>query len=555
MDWTKTTAEPWLTAACAQAVRINEDNLKKILADNQDTIFGRERSFASIHSAEEYRRRIPLFTYAGLQPYIERMRAGEENVLTAYPVAGFCTTSGTEEKPKYIPVSETALERFGGRIEWYKNLVHGKVGGKRLFVNGFRIGLSQKKEEYLLSELYYQRLFREGLLPFSEFAGGEETLFGQKGNDMLYAKVWTAFAAEDVTTIESIFLYDQLLFFQYMQKHWRSILKHMAEKRIPDRIRLTEKTRTRLLSMPVSRTRLQQAAEECRKGFDGIAERLWSGLVLSSGISNAAFEAEDKSLRRYLGRVPVYYFAYVASECHMGVALQKEDCRYVMLPESAFYEYLPWRQDEEDEAEETLLPGQVQEGGLYELVLTTFSGLYRYRLGDVVRVTGFLGESPVVEFVLRKNQLLNVAGEKMSIFQAEHAVLKLIRERGLPICRYCIGQLTWKCPSGYGAVFELEEKITAASEKQEEDGCPDEGLTAKWLDRALGEQNPDYLDVRRLGFLKRPEVLFLEAEEYTAFQEECGLTGGHGKPRHAAGGIEEKVWKRWKEEGKRRTEA
>lgn len=61
-------------------------------------------------------------------------------------------------------------------------------------------------------------------------------------------------------------------------------------------------------------------------------------------------------------------------------------------------------------------------GALYEPVLTTFSGLYRYRTGDVVRVTGFLGESPIVEFVLRRNLFLNVAGEKMSVFQAERAV-------------------------------------------------------------------------------------------------------------------------------------
>lgn len=484
---------------------------------------------------------MPLSSYERLQPYVERMLAGEREVLTSYPIAGFCRTSGTEGRPKYIPVSDTALERYGDRIEWYKNLVHRQAGGKRLFVNGFRVGLAEKRKEYLLSELYYQYLFQNGFFSFSEFAGGKETLFGQSAHDMLYGKVWTAFAAEDVTTIESIFLYDQLLFFQYMQKHWRGILKHMEEKRIPGRIRISETTREKLLSLPVNRERLRFVAEECAKGFDGIASRLWSGLILSSGISSASFETEDRSLRRYLGKVPIYYFAYVASECHMGVALCPEDCRYVMLPENAFYEYLPWGQEAEEGKEETLLPGQVQTGRLYEVVLTNFSGLYRYRLGDVVRVAGFLGESPIVEFVLRKNQFLNVAGEKMSICQAEHAVMNLTREHSLPIRRYCIGQLGWEYPAGYGAVFELEE----------EDAGMETGRAAKWLDRALGEQNVDYRDVRKLGFLKKPEVLFLEAEEYTAFLKENGMTGGHNKPRHAAGMIREDVWKRWKEKQKR----
>lgn len=73
---------------------------------------------------------------------------------------------------------------------------------------------------------------------------------------------------------------------------------------------------------------------------------------------------------------------------------------------------------------------------------------------------------------------------------------------------------------------------------------------AKWLDRALGEQNLDYRDVRKLGFLKRVEVLILETEEYAAFLEENGMTGGHNKPRHAAGMIREDVWKKWKEKQK-----
>ena len=540
----ETAAEPWLTEACAKAMQVNENNLCRLLSDNRNTVFGQEHGFASIRSSEEYRKAVPLCSYERLQPYMERMIAGEKEVLTVYPIAGVCRTSGTEGQPKYIPVSDTALERYADRIEWYKNRVHRQAGGKRLFVNGFRVGLTEKKREYLLSELYYRYLFQSGLFSFSEFAGGRETLFGQSAYDMLYGKVWTAFAVEDITTIESIFLYDQLLFFQYMQKHWRGILKHMEEKRIPDRIRISETTRAKLLSLPVTRDRLRRAAEECGRGFDGIAPRLWNGLVLSSGISSASFETEDRSLRRYLGKTPIYYFAYVASECHMGVALRPEECRYVMLPENAFYEYLPWRQNAQEEAEETLLPGQVRRGELYEVVLTNFSGLYRYRLGDVVRVTGFLGESPIVEFVLRKNQFLNVAGEKMSICQAERAVMNLAREHQLPIRRYCIGQLGWEYPAGYGAVFELEEKNAC--------GEADRAAAhmAKWLDRALGEQNLDYRDVRKLGFLKRVEVLILETEEYAAFLEENGMTGGHNKPRHAAGMIREDVWKKWKEKQK-----
>ena len=541
-----------LLEVCTRAGQINRDNLVRLLSDNADTAFGRFYDFASLHSVEDYRRSVPLLDYASLQPWLERMERGEEKVLTAYPVAGMLRSSGTEGKVKRIPITFTALERYADHIEWYKNRAHREAGGKRLFVNGFRVGLMEEKEEYLLSEIYYRYLFCNGYLSFEEFAGGKETLFGQNGRDILYAKVWVGFAQEDITALESIFLYDQLLFFQYMQKHWRSVLKGMRRKQIPERIGLPQETKRKLLETPVSEERLAYVEAACRSGFDGIAARLWPRLALSSGIGGEAFEAEDGSLRGFLGKTSVYYFAYVASECHMGVAPGPEQARYVMLPQSAFYEYLPWPQKEGEESEKTLLPGQLEKGKLYEPVLSTFSGLYRCRMGDVVRSAGFLGESPVVEFVLRKNLFLNVAGEKLSVFQAERAVLQMSRRCCLPVRSYCVGQLAWESPACYGAVFAVgrqERKTEEAEDGRQEQGKPEaqEKRTAARLDRALAAQSPDYEDLRKLRCLGRPQALLLEPEEYAAFLEELGLTGGHGKPRHAAGAIPEEVWKKWKD--------
>ena len=218
MNGQETGLEPGLVKACARAGQINEDNLRRLLADNRDTVYGKKYGFGSMETSAEYRKRVPLSSYASLQPYLDRMARGEEKVLTAYPAAGFLRTSGTEGGSKRIPVTFASLERYSDQIEWYKNLAHKRAGGKRLFINGFRVGLTQEKKEYLLSELYYQYLFRNGFLSFDEFAGGEETLFGQNGRDILYAKAWTAFAVEEITTIESIFLYDQLLF----SSIWRS---------------------------------------------------------------------------------------------------------------------------------------------------------------------------------------------------------------------------------------------------------------------------------------------------------------------------------------------
>ena len=62
----------------------------------------------------------------------------------------------------------------------------------------------------------------------------------------------------------------------------------------------------------------------------------------------------------------------------------------------------------------TLLPHELQTGSEYELVVTNLGGLCRYRIGDVVRVVGFHGAAPLVEFRYRQGQLLNLRGEKTS---------------------------------------------------------------------------------------------------------------------------------------------
>ena len=49
---------------------------------------------------------------------------------------------------------------------------------------------------------------------------------------------------------------------------------------------------------------------------------------------------------------------------------------------------------------------QLDVGGVYELVLTTRMGLYRYRMGDIVKVVKFNGKCPVYEFLYRSVKIL-----------------------------------------------------------------------------------------------------------------------------------------------------
>lgn len=60
--------------------------------------------------------------------------------------------------------------------------------------------------------------------------------------------------------------------------------------------------------------------------------------------------------------------------------------------------------------------------------MTTVGGLYRYRLGDIVRIVEFYNEFPLVEILTRTGQLLCIKGEKVSEIALYSAISTLISQ-------------------------------------------------------------------------------------------------------------------------------
>lgn len=499
-----------------------EQNLIRLLRDNQDTDFGRAHGFREIEDADEYRRNVPLSTYDDYEEGIRRMRRGEKHVLTAYELAAYCKTSGTEGRTKYIPVTYESLSRYSDWSERYKNRVYRAAGGgKRLFVNTFRTMPNDGKiEDRLFSELYNRWMCENGLLRLEEYAGGEEGLFDREAGEALYAKVWLGFATEDLVLLEAAFQYDVLNFFAYMERRWEEILRDMERGEIPVGVALSERMRRRLLACRPGEERLAEVRRECGAGFEQIAGRLWKGLRAVCGISSRAYSAEDAALRRYTGSIPRQYLCYCASECFMGVPVDENSFAYRLVPENAFYEFLPYDEAGENDGE-TLLMHQLKRGELYEIVVTNYSGLYRYRMGDILKVVDFDDGVPVVEFMFRRNQAFSLAGEKLDVRHLETAIESLRAE--FPVELFCFGVTVRKMPGVYYALVTLGEDGGGAGLA--------ERLSAA-LDDALGEANVDYQDLRQLGQLGRAEVFPVSGEKLSELLARYLPAHRHNKPVH-----------------------
>ncbi|XP_019051972.1 PREDICTED: probable indole-3-acetic acid-amido synthetase GH3.6 [Nelumbo nucifera] len=137
---------------------------------------------------------------------------------------------------------------------------------------------------------------------------------------------------------------------------------------------------------------------------DAVAELLGGPQPELSKTIRAALEG--RQFGGILGEIPVLGGDYFASECCIAINLDRtqppDQTRYVLLTTAAYFEFLPFDLVvNHGIAEETVDCSEVEIGKMYEVVVTTCRGLYRFRRGDIVRVLSFHNLSLELKYVMR----------------------------------------------------------------------------------------------------------------------------------------------------------
>ncbi len=491
-----------------------------IVEENSGTEYGRRYGFKDIKTYEDYKRAVPLIEYEDVQEEVERMYQGEENVLTAYKVKHFLLTTGTTGLRKRIPETYRAFLQYNNTTDRLNDDVAGLKEGMRLLLPIFRTDIhGEPEKEVYLTAAYYRNVYEMGFLDPDRYVGGETMFFNTgQAEDFLYAKLYAGLLTEEIVSVESTFLYDQLMFFDYLEKNWQQVLSDIEKGQVGEGIRLPDDIKDTLKRLPRSEERIRDIEKICREGFDGIARRLWPSLHVSLGISGKGFQSEEQTLRRYLGDIPFCYYSYACSECNIGVPMALESYEYVLLPRCGFFEFRPFGKGEA--GKEPVLACDVQVGEKYELIITNWSGLYRYCPNDIVEITDFYGELPVMKFLFRKDQLISIAGEKTDVSTLERAVLSLEEELSRNCREFCFAPDLSRLPGRYLCFIEDEAALPG-----------DKADAGARLDRILMSLNADYEDLRRnLHQIDAPEVIFLGDGSMSKLRIKLKKTDGHRKP-------------------------
>jgi len=334
------------------------------------------------------------------------------------------------------------------------------------------------------------------------------------------------FGLRDKTTgqIMCIFIHNFLSIMRRMETFQEDLVNDVRRGRIKEDLNIPETVRSQLNAcltpMP---ERAAEIENEFAKGFKGILPRLWPGLAgvsaVWSGGSNLGYYNQAKEMTG--PEVPITSIIYTSSEGLMGMAVDVDSSwrgtpRYALLPDTMFYEFLPISNDrvpdlEEINSKDLLLPHELKVNQEYEIIITNASGFYRFRIGDIIRVVDFYQQAPVIEFLYRSGQNLNVSGEKLSekvFFRA----LRAAADRWPSTLRDYTVAGSQCAPSRSGTLsphYLLFVEVQGETLTDEHKGL---------VDTVLQQQDEEYASFRTLGRIAEMEVHQVPAGTFYRFR-------------------------------------
>ncbi|THG20542.1 hypothetical protein TEA_010206 [Camellia sinensis var. sinensis] len=256
----------------------------------------------------------------------------------------------------------------------------------------------------------------------------DEVIFGPDFQQSLYYHLLSGLIYwNEVQVVSSTFAHNIVYAFRTFEQVWEELCTNIREWVLTSQITVPS-IRTAMSKLLKPNPEL---ADKIHKKCSGLSN--WYGLIPELfpnakyiyGIMTGSMEPYLKQLRHYAGELPLLSADYGSSEGWIGAnvnpKLPPELATFAVLPNIGYFEFIPNVEvPKQDEIESSFLSiepktvglTEVKVGEEYEIILTTFAGLYRYRLRDVVKVVGFHNSTPELQFIYRSNLLLTINIDK-----------------------------------------------------------------------------------------------------------------------------------------------
>ncbi|MFO7789447.1 MAG: GH3 auxin-responsive promoter family protein [Bacteroidota bacterium] len=463
--------------------KVQNRELSELLDLAKNTEYGKKYKFTEIKNYKTFSTRLPVNDYDDIKADVQRILNGEQNILWPTDIYWFAKSSGTtSDRSKFIPISKESLERchFQSGKDIYAFYINQfpetKVfAGKSLALGGsHQVGNMNEKSFYGdLSAVILRNL------PF-----------------------WTYFQKVPNQEIA-------------LMEEWEEKIERIAQTTINNNV-------TNMVGVPSWFLVLLRRILEIT-GKKDISE-VWPNLELfiHGGVS---FSPYRKLYESIISNPHMKYLeTYNASEGFFGIQdnLNSDDM-LLMLDYGIYYEFIPMDEVDKD-SPQTIPLRDVETGKNYAIVITTNTGLWRYKIGDTI---SFTSTNPYkIRVTGRTKHFINAFGEELIIDNAEKALEIACEETGANIREYTAAP----------RYFNKNKSNAAHQWLFEFDNPPDDmDKFIRILDESLRKINSDY-DAKRYKnmTLGPPEVVVMKKGGFYRWLKSKNKLGGQHKiPRLA----------------------
>ena len=510
-----------MTKASKNGKKAQDEVLRHILTTAKDTVYGKEHHFDKILAAkspeelfEQYRKNVKINDYEDLRPYIERHKNGEPDILFPGKPKMYATTSGTTKEPKWIPVTEEYYQTVYKKMNqgWFYSMI---MNRPRVFY-GPCISIVGKAIE--------------GAAPDGTVYGSISGVM-QRDIPNFMKSVYTAPA--DVFHIAD-----------YKARYYAIM-----------RMGIERDTHLILTANPSTLVEMQTNANEF---YDDYCDDIEHGTVskkfpIPDNIREAMIAytkpnperaAELRKLKErygtvlpkhywpnmqvvnvwFCGNTRIYYekirdsfppdcvfheFSYVSTESKAGLVLKSNTEETTVFGHKTYFEFI--HESDLDNPDPTIYQlYELIEGQRYCMLVTTSSGLYRYNMNDLLEISSYYNDFPLIKFIQKVNGTISLTGEKLHERQFIEAVHEVEKKTG-KIAPFFVGFADPQ-KSNYKFYYEFADQNISVTEAEE---------FTTHLDRCLQDYNPEYREKRASNRVKAPDTALLGPESFERFKAAC----------------------------------
>lgn len=500
------------------------NTLREILDYAKDTTYGREHNFREILDAEDddellmrYRENVRRNDYEDLRQYVEWHKQGHKDILFPGKPVLYATTSGSTAEPKWIPITERYLKTVYGSMTkvWLFNFIMNRpkvFSGKILSIVGKVVegyapdgtvygsvsGVTQRDCPGFVKALY----------------SNPQCVYSIEDYNARYYVLMRMGIEQNVTLIVTANPSTIVEMQNNVNEFYDEYVKDIMNGTISNKVKIEPKIREELEACIKPNPRRAAELRELKRKYGRVLPKhYWPDLqILNTWKCGNTRVFLDKFKDSFPENMLHQEFGYFSSECRFGLVLD-DTLNTVLFPHYHFYEFVK-EEDLEKYDPRYYLIDELEKGQKYCPFVTTFAGLYRYDMHDIVEVGDNFQNAPTVHMIQKVNGIVTITGEKLYERQFIDAVHEAEKVTGL-VTKFFIGFANLE-KAAYDFFYEFQDPEVTQIQA--------EAFTVA-VDVALKNSNMEYKAKRDSLRLKDATTYRLIKDSFETFKAQCIAEG------------------------------